>query len=74
MRSWVDFFEQIRRDKRLADLWIQELADRHGVHRRTVRQAVAAAVPPPRRTYPPRSEAGDRRAPGPTGPNLNVTA
>jgi len=30
------------------------LAERHGVHRRTVRQALASAVPPPRKVYPGR--------------------
>lgn len=30
----------------------RELAERHGVHRRTVRQALASAVPPPRKTLP----------------------
>jgi transposase len=50
----VELFEHIRRDRRLEQLSIRELADRHGVHRRTVRQALAAAVPPPRKTYPPR--------------------
>ena len=54
MRSRVELFEQIRRDKRIEDLSIRELADRHQVHRRTVRQALAAAVPPPRKAYPPR--------------------
>ncbi len=54
MRSRVELFEQIRRDRRLEQLSIRELAERHGVHRRTVRQALAAAVPPPRKTYPPR--------------------
>jgi transposase len=54
VRSRVDLFEQIRRDRRLELLSIRELADRHGVHRRTVRQALDAAVPPPRKTYPPR--------------------
>ena len=33
---------------------IRELAVRHHVHRRTVRQALASAVPPPRKAYPPR--------------------
>jgi DNA-directed RNA polymerase specialized sigma24 family protein len=51
MRSRVELFEKIRRDRRLDELSIRELADRHGVHRRTVRQALAAAVPPPRRVY-----------------------
>jgi transposase len=54
VRSRVDLFEQIRRDRRLEQLSIRELAERHGVHRRTVRQALAAAVPPQRKTYPPR--------------------
>ena len=36
-------------------LSIRELADRHRVHRRTVRQALADAVPPPRKAYPPRA-------------------
>ena len=42
MPSRVELFEKIRRDRRLDDLSIRELADRHGVHRRTVRQALAA--------------------------------
>ena len=55
MRSRVELFEQIRRDRRREGLSIRELAEKHGVHRRTVRQALAAAVPPPRRTYPTRA-------------------
>jgi transposase len=55
MRSRVELFEQIRRDWRREDLSIRELAERHGVHRRAVRQALASAVPPPRKTYPPRA-------------------
>src|SRR5579875_174505 len=54
VRSRVELFEQIRRDRRREELSIRELAERHGVHRRTVRQALASAVPPPRKTYPPR--------------------
>ena len=54
MRSRVELFEKIRRDRRLDDLSIRELADRHGVHRRTVRQALEDAVPPPRKVYPAR--------------------
>lgn len=50
-RSKVDLFEAIRRDKRLDEsLSIRGLADRHGVHRRTVRQALASAAPPERKT------------------------
>jgi hypothetical protein len=49
MRSRVELFEQIRRDHRVEDLSIHALARRHGVHRRTVRQAIGSAVPPPRK-------------------------
>ncbi|MCD2114939.1 hypothetical protein LQ384_28075 [Rhodococcus rhodochrous] len=35
------------------------MAQRHGVHRRTVRQALASAVPP-RKPYRRRGPAGDR--------------
>ncbi len=55
VRSRVELFEDIRRDQRREDLSIRELASRHGVHRRTVRQALTAAVPPPRAVYPSRS-------------------
>ena len=51
MGSRVELFEQIRRDQRLGQLSIRELAERHGVHRRTVRQALGSAVPPPRKEY-----------------------
>jgi transposase len=54
VRSRVELFEQIRRDRRLEELSIRELAERHGVHRRAVRQALESAVPPPRKTHPPR--------------------
>ena len=54
MRSRVELFEAIRRDRRLEELSIRELADRHRMHRRTVRQALDDAVPPPRKAYPPR--------------------
>jgi hypothetical protein len=53
-RSRVELFEQIRNDRRVEGASIRELADRHHVHRRTVRQALESAVPPPRRPYPPR--------------------
>ena len=43
MRSWVELFELIRRDGR-DGLSIRESAERHHVHRRTVRLALAAAV------------------------------
>jgi hypothetical protein len=41
-----------RRDRRVEGLSIRELATRHGVHRRTVREALASALlPPPRKAY-----------------------
>jgi hypothetical protein len=55
-RSRVELFEQIRRDRRVEGLSIRELAERHRVHRRTVRQALASALrrfgsrPPPSRS------------------------
>jgi len=45
----VELFEVIRRDKREEGLSVRALARRHRVHRRTVRQAIAAALPPARK-------------------------
>ncbi len=53
-RSRVELFEQIRKDRRVEGTSIRELADRHRVHRRTVRQALESALPPPRKPYPQR--------------------
>ena len=50
MGTRVELYEAIRRDHRREDLSIRALAERHGVHRRTVRAALASAVPPPRKT------------------------
>src|ERR1700674_2654266 len=47
--SRVEVFEQIRRDARREGLSTRALAERHQVHRRTVRQALATALPPPRK-------------------------
>jgi transposase len=49
MGSRVELFEQIRRDHDRESLSIRALAERHGVHRRTVRQALESAVPPERK-------------------------
>jgi transposase-like protein len=49
MGSRVEQFEQIRRDREREGLSIRDLARRHGVHRRTVRQALASPLPPPRK-------------------------
>src|SRR5215218_5636738 len=54
-RSRVELFESIRTDRRVEELSVRGLADRHRVHRRTVRQALADAVPPPRKGYPRRT-------------------
>jgi transposase len=45
----VEQFEGIRRNSRDQGMSIRALAKRHGVHRRTVRQALADATPPARR-------------------------
>jgi transposase len=47
--SRVGLFEAIRRDRQREGLSIRALANRYGVHRRTVRQALASPVPPPRK-------------------------
>jgi transposase len=49
VRSRVELFEQIRRDRDREGLSIRELARRHGVHRRAVRQALASPLPPARK-------------------------
>jgi len=46
MRSRMELFEQIRRDRDREGLSIRALAERHGVHRRAVRQALASPLPP----------------------------
>lgn len=53
----MELFEVIRREFRDQDVSIRELAARHGVHRRTVRAALADAVPPQRKTPVRRSPA-----------------
>lgn len=45
----MEQFEQIRRDRDREGLSIRALAERHGVHRRAVRQALASPLPPPKR-------------------------
>jgi Bacterial regulatory proteins, gntR family len=49
-RSRVELFEAIRRDDRVEQLSVRALSDKYGVHRRTVRRALANAVPPERKT------------------------
>ena len=49
MGSRVELFEQVRRDHDREGLSVHALARRHGVHRRTVRQALESALPPERK-------------------------
>ncbi|HAM01440.1 MAG TPA: IS21 family transposase [Acidimicrobiaceae bacterium] len=53
-RSRVELFEQIRKAHQREKLSIHELARRFHTHRRTVRQALASALPPPRKVAPSR--------------------
>lgn len=50
MEGRVEQFAAIRHDARVEGLSIRELAAKYRVHRRTVRQALSNAVPPPRKT------------------------
>ena len=45
----MELFERIRRDARDEEMSIRALADKHKVHRRTVRAALGDAVPPVRK-------------------------
>lgn len=57
----MELFEQIRRAQRLdPELSIRQLAVRFGTHRRTVRDALRSAVPPPRKQVVRPSPAMDR--------------
>jgi transposase len=47
--SKVELYEAIRKQHRDEGASIRELARRHGVHRRTVREALACAIPSPRK-------------------------
>lgn len=46
----MDLFARIRRDAWVKGLSVRALAARHGVHRRTVRQALESATPPERKS------------------------
>lgn len=52
----MEQFERIRRDHREEGVSIRELARRHRVHRRAVRQALASALPPPRKPIERRAQ------------------
>lgn len=46
----MEQFERIRKDREQEGLSIRALAERHGVHRRAVRQALESAIPPKKRS------------------------
>jgi transposase len=48
-RDKVELFARIREDHRQLGLGVRALARRHGVHRRTVREALASPAPAPRK-------------------------
>jgi transposase len=50
----VELFAAIRRDARVEGLGVRALSRKYGVHRRTVREALASAWPKPRKKLPPR--------------------
>ena len=50
MGSRVELFAGIRRDARVEELSIRELARRYRVSRKTVRRALSSPIPPPRKT------------------------
>ncbi|WP_433376130.1 DUF7677 family protein [Dactylosporangium sp. CA-152071] len=51
----AELFAAIRADHRREDISVRALSARYQVHRRTVRQALASAVPPPRKRQAPRA-------------------
>ena len=52
MGSRVELYAAIRFDSQRNQMSIRALADKYGVHRRTVREAIDSPIPPPRRTSP----------------------
>ncbi|HYY41484.1 MAG TPA: IS21 family transposase, partial [Pyrinomonadaceae bacterium] len=60
----MQLFEQIRRDRECEGLSLRALAERHGVHRRVVRQALASPLPPAKRApaHRPAPKLGPYRA------------
>jgi transposase len=55
MGSRVELYAAIRFDWQRNQMSIRALADKYGVHRRTVREAIDSPLPPPRRNPPRRS-------------------
>lgn len=64
----VEMFAAIRRDSRIEGMSIRALADKYGVHRRMVREALASVWPKPRKRPPPRKSRLDPFKPSPTPP------
>ena len=50
----MELYEQIRKVREREQISVRELSRQFRVHRRDVRQALASAIPPPRRPSPPR--------------------
>jgi transposase len=50
MGSRVELYAAIRFDRQRYQMSIRGLAEKYGVHRRTVREAIGCPIPPPRRT------------------------
>ena len=48
----MELYAAIRFDSQRNQMSIRALADKYGVHRRTVREAIDSPIPPPRRTSP----------------------
>ena len=61
-RDKVVLFAEIREDRR-AGMGIRAIGRKHGVHRRTVREALASPVPAPRKVPERVSPARDSVAP-----------
>jgi transposase len=55
MGSRVELYAAIRFDWQRNQMSIRALADKYGVHRRTVREAVESPIPPPRKNPPRRT-------------------
>jgi transposase len=55
MGSRVELYAAIRFDWQRNQMSIRALADKYGVHRRTVREAIESPIPPPRKSSPRRT-------------------
>jgi transposase len=55
MGSRVELYAAIRFDAQRNEMSIRALAEKYGVHRRTVREAIDSPIPPPRRCSPRRT-------------------